>query len=251
MRHIQKTAPEPVAIREYVQAQTTVGHGLDYKTFSQTASPRGGSRGGELCKELVAQQFGLCAYTGAGIDGRLGALSDPGKRLKFKAHNEHLKPQSRCKAEVEAAGKVYGEVVGDDMDHRNIVAALMVAGAGGNTKVDKAELFGAAHRENDPVPVLPTDPSCESRFECDAEGEISAADPADADATGTIEVLNLNHATLTGWRETAIDVFTEAIASREDAELVIQKTTFPENGRLPEYCFAIRQAAQSLLDLAA
>jgi len=82
MRHIHKTAPEPVALQEYLQEQSKVGHGLDYKTFSQTASPRGGSRGGELCKELVARQFGLCAYTGAGIDERLGRLSDPNKKTE-------------------------------------------------------------------------------------------------------------------------------------------------------------------------
>jgi len=166
------------------------------------------------------------------------------------AHNEHLKPQSVCKDEVLEAGGVYGEIVGDDMDHRNIVAALMVAGAGGKTKVDKADLFGAAHRRNDPVPVLPTDPGCESRFVFDAQGLVATAGHADAAATGTIEVLNLNHDTLVGWRETAIDVFTEAIASRADAELLIQKTTVPENDRLPEYCFAIRQVAQFLLELA-
>jgi len=252
MRYIAKPAEEPVAIREYVAAQTPVGHGLDYKTFSQTASPRGGSRGGELCQELVAQQFGLCAYTGAGIDERLGRLSDPSQRLKFKAHNEHLKPQSVCKQEVEALGHVYGAVVGEEMDHRNIVAALMVEGAGGGIKVDKSELFGAAHRGNDSVPVVPTNPTCENRFTYHPEdGSISATAHGDTDADESIRVLNLNNGTLSGWRLHAIDTFTEVILSRADAELVIQRTTVPQDGRLPEYCFAIRQAAQLLLDLAA
>jgi hypothetical protein len=252
MRYIAKPAEEPVAIQEYVAAQTPVGHGLDYKTFSQTASPRGGSRGGELCQELVAQQFGLCAYTGAGIDDRLGRLSDPAKRLKFRAHNEHLKPQSRCKEEVEAPGQVYGTVLGEDMDPRNMVAALMVEGVGGKTKVKKADLFGAAHRENDRVPVLPTDPTCENRFTYHPEdGSISATNHGDADAQESIRVLNLTDSTLSGWRLNAIDMFTEVITTREDAELIIERTTAPQDGRLPEYCFAIRQVAQLLLDLAA
>ena len=252
MRYIAKPAEEPVAIREYVAAQTLVGHGLDYKTFSQTASPRGGSRGGELCQELVAQQFGLCAYTGAGIDERLGRLSDPAKKLKFKAHNEHLKPQSRCKEEMEAQGHAYGTVVGEDMDHRNIVAALLVEGAGGKTKVNKADLFGAAHRENNRVPVLPTDPSCENRFTYHPEdGSVSATQPGDVDARESIRVLNLTDSTLSGWRLNAIDTFSEIITTRQDAELIIQRTTIPHDGRLPEYCFAIRQVAQLLLDLAA
>ncbi len=252
MRYIAKPAQEPVAIREYVAAQTPVGHGLDYKTFSQTASPRGGSRGGELCKELVAQQFGLCAYTGAGIDERLGRLSDPAKKLKFKVHNEHLKPQSRCKEEMEAQGHVYGTVVAEDMDHRNIVAALLVEGAGGKTKVNKADLFGAAHRENDRVPVLPSDPTCENRFTYHPEdGSISATTQSDAAAQESISVLNLNDSTLSGWRLNAIDTFSEIITTRQDAELIIQRTTIPQDGRLPEYCFAIRQVAQLYLDLAA
>lgn len=254
MRYIVKPAEEPVAIREYVAAQTPVGHGLDYPTFASTRSPnpRHRTRGGELCQELVAQQFGLCAYTGAGIDERLGRLSDPSQRLKFKAHNEHLKPQSVCKQEVEALGHVYGTVVGEDMDHRNIVAALMVEGAGGGIKVDKSELFGAAHRGNDSVPVVPTDPTCENRFTYHPEdGSISPTAHGDADAQESIRVLNLNSGTLSGWRLNAIDTFTEVIMSRADAELVIQRTTVPQDGRLPEYCFAIRQAAQLLLDLAA
>lgn len=254
MRYIAKPAEEPVAIREYVAVQSPVGHGLDYPTFASTRSPNPPhrTRGGELCQELVAQQFGLCAYTGAGIDERLGHLSDPAKKLKFKAHNEHLKPQSRCKEEMEAQGYAYGTVVGEDMDHRNIVAALLVEGAGGKTKVNKADLFGAAHRENDRVPVLPTDPTCENRFTYHPEdGSISATAQSDADARESIRVLNLNEGTLSGWRLHAIDTFTEVIMSRADAELVIQRTTVPQDGRLPEYCFAIRQAAQLLLDLAA
>ncbi len=251
MRYIAKPAEEPVAIRDYVAAQTPVGHGLDYKTFSQTASPRGGSRGGELCLELVAQQYGLCAYTGAGIDERQGNLSDSAKRLRFKAHNEHLKPQSKCKEAMEAQGHVYGTVVAEDMDHRNIVAALMVEGAGGKTRVSKPDLFGAAHRGNDRVPVLPTDPICESRFNFAPDGSTTAASAADTDAEEAIRVLNLGHGTLTGWRKTAIDTFTEVITSRADAELIIERTTIPQNGKLPEYCFAIRQVAQLFLDLAA
>lgn len=254
MRYIAKPAEEPVAIREYVAAQTPVEHGLDYPTFASTRSPNPPhrTRGGELCQELVAQQFGLCAYTGAGIDERLGQLGDPAKKLKFKVHNEHLKPQSKCKEEIEAQGLVYGTVVGEDVDHRNIVAALLVEGAGGKIKVNKADLFGAAHRENHRVPVLPTEPACENRFTYHPEdGGISATDQGDADAQESIRVLNLTDSTLSGWRLNAIDTFSEIITTRQDAELIIQRTTIPQYGRLPEYCFAIRQVAQLYLDLAA
>lgn len=247
MRYIQKPDEVPPAIRDYLAAQEPVGHGFSYKTFSRTSVPgAGGTRGHQLCTELTAQQFGLCAYTGAGLDERLGTSPAPGRPLKFSAHNEHLKPQSVCKAELIAAGKTYDEELGDDMDHRNIVAALLVSGDG-TKKVAAKDLFGAARRENDPVPVKPTDPGCEQRFEFDVLGGIKAADASDAEAIQTISVLNLDDETLTGWRMNAIEIFLEGIESREDAELAVRKTSEPENGRLPEYCFAIRQVVEELI----
>lgn len=246
MRYIEKSATPPASIRDYIAAQTPVGHGLDYKTFSTTGAPNGGSRGGKLCRELTAEQCGLCAYTGAGIDARLGSLSDPNAKLKFSAHNEHMKPQSVCRDELTQAGKTPGVDLGEDMDHRNIVAALLVSGGG--KKVSTRDLFGAAHRENEPVSVLPMDPTCESRFLYVGDGRIepSSGDQAAAD---TIRVLHLDHGTLEGWRKQAIEVFVDGIQNRDDAERIIAGTTIPENGWLPEYCFAIRQLVQQLLDI--
>ena len=134
------------------------------------------------------------------------------------------------------------------MDHRNIVAALLVSGSG--KKISKGELFGAAHRENDPVPVVPTNTTCEQRFTFDAAGGVSVTDRADQQTADTIAVLNLNHETLKGWREQAIGAFVDGIENRADAEQIVAKTTTPTNGWLPEYCFAIRQVVQSMLDAA-
>jgi hypothetical protein len=229
-----------------LEAQANVGHGLDYETFASTGAPGGGSRGGQLRRELTAEQCGLCAYTGAGIDSRLGTLNDPHAKLKFSAHNEHLKPQSVCRQELEAAGGTYGVDVGEDMDHQNIVAALLVSGGG--KKVTKASLFGASHRENDTVPVLLTDCNCEQRFTFDLSGGIHPATSGDHAAVNTIAVLHLGHETLTGWRAQAVTVFIEGIENRADAEQIVARTTAPHNGWLPEYCFAIRQVVQRLLD---
>lgn len=245
MRWISKSGQPPPSIHDYLAAQATVGHGLDYKTFASTASPNGGSRGGQLCRELTVEQCGLCAYTGSGIDSRLGALNDPQARLKFSAHNEHLKPQSVCKLEMKAP-MTYGEDVGEDMDHRNIVAALLVSGGG--KRVAKDSLFGASRRESEPVPILPTDCDCEQRFAFDLSGSISPATAGDHAAANTIAVLNLGHETLTGWRAQAVSVFIEGIESRADAERIVAKTTTPDDGWLPEYCFAIRQVVQQLMD---
>ncbi len=246
MRWISKTGQPPPSIRDYLTAQAKVGHGLDYKTFASTASPIGGSRGSQLCRELTAEQCGLCAYTGAGIDARLGALSDPQARLKFSAHNEHLKPQSMCRAELLRAGKTPGIDLGEDMDHRNIVAALLVSGGG--KKVMRNTLFGASHRENDSVPIIPTDRNCGQRFTFDLTGGINPTTPGDQAAVDTIAVLNLGHETLTGWRAQAIAVFVEGMEDRADAERIVARTTIPENGWLPEYSFAIRQVIQQLLN---
>ena len=245
MRWISKPGDPPPSIRDYLLAQAHVGHGLDYETFASTSAPGGGSRGGQLRRELTAEQCGLCAYTGAGIDSRLGELKDPQARLKFSAHNEHLKPQSVCRQELEAANKTYGVDVGEDMDHRNIVAALLVSGGG--KKVTKDFLFGASHRENDVVPILPTDCDCEQRFAFDLSGGIHPATVGDNAAVNTIAVLKLGHETLTGWRAQAVTVFIEGIENRADAERIVARTTTPENGWLPEYCFAIRQVVQQLL----
>jgi len=245
MRWISRPGQAPPSIRDYLVSQANVGHGMDYETFASTGAPDGGSRGAQLCRELTAEQYGLCAYTGAGIDSRLGALNDPQAKLKFSAHNEHLKPKSVSRQELEAAGKTYGVDVGEDMDHRNIVAALLVSGGG--KKVMKDSLFGASHRENDAVPVLPTDRTCEQRFAFDLSGGINPTTPGDPAVVDTIAVLNLGHETLTGWRAQAITVFVEGIENRADAEQIVARTTTPENGWLPEYCFAIRQVVHQLL----
>lgn len=243
MRWISKIN-EPVAIRDYLAAQAAVGHGLDYDTFRNTANPLGVGRGRQLREELTAEQHGLCAYTGAGIDARLGKLADPANELKFSSHNEHLKPQSVCRAELIAAGKTPGVDVGEDMAHTNIVAALLVSG---DKKVSADHLFGASHRGNDPVPIWPTNPTCEARFNYTESVEIHATDAADVDACETIRVLNLKHETLRGWRAEAINAFVEGIESRADAERIITVTTTPQHGWLPEYCFAIRQVVERMI----
>ncbi len=245
MRHIAKPTEPPRSIHDYVTNQTPVGHGLDYKTFASTASPLGGSRGGQLCDELTQQQFGLCAYTGAGIDERLGPLADPNAKLKFARHNEHLKPQSDCRKQLIATGKQPGLDLGEDMDHRNIVAALLVSGGGG--RVAKDQLFGAAHRENHPVPLLPTDLSCEARFSFDLQGFVSTTNINDSSAAATIKVLNLESGILRGWREQAIRVWFEAIETADDARLILERMTNPTAGQLPEYCFAISQVVCAAL----
>jgi hypothetical protein len=75
---------------------------------------------------LITEQFGLCAYTGAPLDDRLGAYQGRADNLSFEPHIEHVKPRAVCQAELEARGGEYGRELCEDMDHRNLVAALEV-----------------------------------------------------------------------------------------------------------------------------
>lgn len=236
MRWIDKTGPMPQALEQFLNNQCPVGLGLDYHSFTRKR---------ELRQELVAQQHGLCALTGGPIDERLGAVAPDGQvtaasgaRLKIKVHNAHLKPQSVCRQEIIARGDEPGRVVGEDMDHRNIVAALLIEGAAD-------EMFGAAAQENHLLQVKPTDPGCDDRFYFDGNGGI---DGRDGDAQQTVETLKLKHRTLEGWRREAIEVFIDPakIQSPADLDAIIAAMETPAHGRLPAYCFAINQVAKRL-----
>ena len=65
MRWIDKSGPPPRALEEYLEIQCPTGVNLDYDAF--TRKP-------QLRRELTAQQFGLCALTGAPIDARWDSL---------------------------------------------------------------------------------------------------------------------------------------------------------------------------------
>lgn len=157
--------------------------------------------------------------------------------LKIIVHNAHLKPQDQCKRE-QATQLFPGGLVGEDMDHRNIVAALLVEGS-------KDEQFGAAAQGNNLVPVKPTDAGCDTRFDFKADGIVTGMD---ADAQESVDVLKLDHRTLRGWRRVAIEVFIdpEKIETPTDLDLLIAAMNTPTGGKLPAYCFAIKQVAMQM-----
>jgi hypothetical protein len=236
MRWIDKSGPPPRALEEYLEIQRPAGVNLDYDAF--TRKP-------QLRRELTVQKFGLCALTGAPIDARLGQLapdgyveSVSGMRVKIKSHNAHLKPQKLCEQEMVARGEEPGRAVGEDMDHRNIVAALLVEGA-------QDEMFGAAAQKDKLLRVKPTDHGCDARFYFDSNGDVHGLDH---DASDTVDTLKLEHRTLSGWRSEAIGVFTDpdVIRSPADLDAVIAAMETPSGGQLPAYCFAIKQVVMRL-----
>ena len=231
MRQIIKAAEPPASIREWNEAQLQLGYNMQYPNFGDA---------GKFCADLIAEQFGLCAYTGTPIDERL--MGYKAENLIFRAHNEHIKPQSVCRKELEDRGGVYGRQLCEDMDYYNIIAALEVR----NQKPAKNEMFGAAARQNKILPVTPLQPRCEERFQFDDKGAIYGLDEL---ARETIDLLKLGHTTLLGWRRSAIAAFfpTDLELTREDIEMMIERLDQPINGKLPEFSFCIRSYARSLL----
>lgn len=231
MRYIPKRTDRPLSLEAFLVDQLPVGLNLDYQSgFSDKPALRA---------ELIAEQFGLCAYTGTAIDARLGSHRAANPDLKLQPHIEHLKAQSVCRQEiVDRGGKVSFDL-GEDMDHRNMVAALEVKGS-------RAEQFGASARTNAPLLVLPTQPDCESRFAFSESGRVRGLDP---DAVDTIARLKLNHTTLEGWRKVAMETFLDPIVvtSRQDLEIIVAAMDVPANGQLAEFSFCIKSVANQLL----
>jgi hypothetical protein len=235
MRYIEKIAEPPASIREWLEAQLPVGLNLDYRSFND--KPR-------LRAELIAEQFGLCVYTGTPIGERLLGFHDD--NLVFQAHIEHLKAQSVCRAELESQGRRPGRDLGEDVDHRNLVAALEVK----RNPPARSEVFGAAARGNEEVPVKPTTMGCEERFEFDDRGGVHGLDEP---ANVTIRLLRLDHPTLAGWRRGAIAGFFPAdlALTREEIEQLVDRLAQPNGGKLAEFSFCIRSYARLLLRLSA
>ena len=231
MRHIVKLVDPPQPIRDWLAVQLPVGLNLNYPNFNDKPALR---------RELIAEQFGLCAYTGTPIDERLGGYHDA--NYVFQAHNEHVKPRKVCEDELVARGGVYGRDLCEDMDHRNLVAALEVR----RQPPARSEIFGAAAYGDRMLPVTPLQSGCEERFRYDANGAI---DGVDQHASETVQVLNLSHETLSGWRRGAIAGFfpNDLELTRAELEQLIDQLDQPTNGRLPEFSFCIRSYARSLL----
>jgi hypothetical protein len=231
MRYISKSVDAPTSISDWLADQLPVGLNLDYRSFNDKRALR---------LELIAEQYGLCAYTGAPIDERLIGYHDA--NLVFQAHIEHVKPRSVCEAELKARGGSYGRELCEDMDHRNLVAALEVK----RNPPARSEIFGAAARGDEILPVTPLQPGCEERFKYDENGGSRGLDEP---ANTTIGLLKLNHATLTGWRRGAIAGFfpLDLTLSREEIELLVERMARPSDGRLPEFSFCILSFARSLL----
>jgi uncharacterized protein (TIGR02646 family) len=177
----------------------------------------------EIKDALIAEQRGLCAYTGIGIGAG-------------RSHIEHLLPQAHCRRGQE------------DVAYLNMVACYPAP--------ESAYVpFGAHLKANWPSPseqhlfVSPRSAGCERRFLFSLRGKISAAENDEA-GRETIKRLGLDNKRLDALRNEAISATLEwhgrkepllnltsarkRLTSLEDAEIA--------GGRLEPFCFALKQA---------
>ncbi len=182
-----------------------------------------------LHSTLLEEQGWLCAYTMKRID-------------IMSSHIEHIKPQTLCR----------DELAGSDLDYDNLVACFPGEG------MKKGNRYGAQIKDNwwengGADFVSPLHPACETRFQFDLSGGVSAV-RNHAGAKKTIEVLKLDHDSLIDDRKRVIREFLygpngddplpqakalqakSVIGSEQDAE-----------GRFYEFCIAICDALDAHL----
>lgn len=234
MRRVAK-GNTPECLQTFIDAQLAIDPepvNLTYRDFPDKPALR---------ETLTREQHGLCGYTGAPIDERITQLQLAVGRPSFRNHIEHLKCQQACRDEVTGRGEEHGRVLGDDLDYRNMIAALEVRGA-------EVEHFGAVAKAARNLPVLPTHHDCEERFVFrEGNGSVEGLDNA---AHTAVSVLALNHDTLKGWRLAALSTWLDplVVQTREDFMDVLLAVTMPEKGQLPEYAFVIESVAKGYIN---
>lgn len=140
---------------------------------------------------LLAEQGGICAYTGHRIS-ITPANAQTGNVRDVDFHIEHLLPQN--------PPAIYGQ----DADYQNLVACWPRPSCGFEPA------YGARKKGNWPSPaeqpffVSPLREDCFSRFIFNHRGEISPTNNGDHAAVRTIAMLGLDHGTLTALRREAI-----------------------------------------------
>lgn len=216
MRQINKNA-EPGVLTAWKAANRALPN---YCYDSLSAILRGAIR-----TALVAEQRGLCAYTGRRIDNNT-------------CHIEHLRPQRHCEP-------------GDDVDYRNLVAAVPAP----NTP---RLPYGAQQKDGWPpireeyLFVSPLSVGCGTRFEYNLKGEVLPARAGDEAAGETIDRLGLNNPALVRLRKAAIDA-TLKIPGRGPASIDVSNArrrlrgleqAENQTGLLEPFSFVLAQALQ-------
>jgi uncharacterized protein (TIGR02646 family) len=206
--------PEPVAFTEWrAGAQNDINYG--YQLIP-------GELRGIVKDALIAEQRGLCAYTGIRIDAS-------------SSHTEHLLPQAHCRRGQE------------DVEYRNMVACYPAPGAG-HVPFGALRKGSWPSREQQHLFVSPRSTGCENRFIFSLQGRISVA--AHDEAAGeTVKPLGLDNKRLEDLRKAAISATLE-LGVKKAALLDLRSTRKRlagleaaeiAGGMLEPFCFALKQ----------
>lgn len=174
---------------------------------------------------MIEEQGGLCAYTMRRI-------------CEDTSHVEHVKPQSHCRADGP----------GSDLHYGNLVACFPRKGPCSYGAHRKGGWWGG-----DGQFVSPLHPACEHVFRFRLDGGIEATDSR-VDAVTTIDVLGLNHVSLTEDRKGAIEEFIfgptksdpmTPAAARRALNRICDRTN---DGTFREFCVALHGALKAHLE---
>ena len=220
VKHIRKTGT-PRAYAEWC-ATVTGTQKADWREVRSTVKR-------EVLTSMIADQGGLCAYTMRRID-------------EHSSHVEHVKPQSRCRADRPES----------DLDYGNLVACFPRGGQGVSCRYG-AYRKGGWWEENGAQFVSPLHPFCENVFRFRLDGRI---DPINnrIDAMTTINVLRLDDRSLAEDRKRAIDEFIYGPTSRNPMSPAAARRALgricdrTHDGTFYEFCVALRTALSRYLD---
>lgn len=180
-------------------------------------------------KDLLKEQFHLCAYT---LKSLRTAAECEGQNLDLRhsCHIEHFLPQCR-------------NIPAETIDYQNMLACYPPSDS------TEACEYGAQAKANyDPSQkpfVSPLSPNVEQHFKYESSGEVEGLT---GDGRATVKVLNLNHKALVNDRKAIIlgrlkpkkDKYISASAARRLAAEISQPD---QQGRLSQFCVAIAQTA--------
>ncbi len=237
MRYIEKEEREPEPISDWKRRHGETEVNRSYET--------GFDRKADLLSFFLAEQFGLCAFTGVAIDERLGKNADLPDVPGMRAHVAHIKSQADCQRELIERFPNPPRPYGEDMNHHNMVAGLEI-------NSDRDFQFGPSWQgENSLTPdaAWPTHPDCVDAINYLDNGEVQA--PIDSPGKRTIDQMNLGHKILEEWRRGAINGWfdpTEPEHFTSDYLMAVSNRIMePVDGKLSAFCFVVRSVALSRL----
>jgi uncharacterized protein (TIGR02646 family) len=229
MKKINKS-PQPTKLQQWRAANAAIPGNLQYGC--------GGFPKGAVLSALLSEQGYLCAYTLLKID-------------ESKAHIEHLKPRTMCRAEDDEREAQGTSRLCEDVDWRNMVACYPQSGA-------EHPGYGAVQKDkwwHETDFVSPLTQNCEARFRFEKDGKIKAAVSNDTAAQTTINKLKLDCERLKEVRKEAImqaglhKRAPKPIRSISKVERFIDNLKRVQSDGYIEFCTVLEQVAADYINV--